>query len=214
MERGPLGRVERVGVVAILRLNCSPDEAVKVAEAIFAAGIEVLEVALSVENAFQQLEAMVKAFSGRATIGAGTVLTKEQAERSLEIGAEFLVSPGISEEVMKVTSPERYLPGVMTPTELQRALFLGARLVKLFPAAILGAEYVKELLGPFRGAKLVPTGGITDKNAPEFIFAGSVAVGVGGWLVKDEEVKRGAFDEVNRKAHRLLLAVRRAKKGG
>ena len=214
MEREPLGEIERTGVVAILRLDCSPGEAVEVAEAVFAAGIAAIEVALTADNALEQLEAVAKALGGRATIGAGTVLTKEQAREALDIGAEFLVSPGLSEEVIEVAGPERYIPGVMTPTELTKALSLGARLCKLFPAASLGPGYVKELLGPFKGAKLVPTGGISDKNAADFIRAGAVAVGVGGWLVRDEDVRRGAFDEINRRAHRLISAVKAARARG
>jgi len=208
---GPLGEIERIGAVAILRLDCSPEEMVEVAEAIFSAGMKAIEVALTAGGAFRQLEAVARALGGEATIGAGTVLTKEQAERALDLGAEFLVSPGLSEEVMVVAGPERYIPGVMTPTELARALSLGARLCKLFPADALGPGYVKALLGPFRGAKLVPTGGISEKNAAEFIRAGAVAVGVGGWLVREEDVRRGAFDEINRRAHRLLSVVRAAR---
>lgn len=206
--------MERVGAIAILRLDCPPADVVKVAEAILAAGMAIVEVALTAENAFEQLEAVVKALGGRATIGAGTVLTKKQAKKALDIGAEFLVSPGLSEEVMEVAGPERYIPGVMTPTELVKALSLGARLCKLFPAAALGPGYVKELLGPFKGAKLVPTGGINEGNAGDFIRAGAVAVGVGGWLVRNEDVRREAFDEINRRAHRLLSAVRAARAGG
>lgn len=123
------------------------------------------------------------------TVGAGTVLSQQEAESAIDAGATFLVSPLLDEAVVSwaAGAGAPIAAGAMTPTEISRAWQAGAAAVKIFPASVVGPQLIRELRGPLGHIPLMPTGGIDSANAPRFLEAGAVAVGIGGWLTSGPE---------------------------
>lgn len=178
-------------LMAIVRLG-SPEAAIEAADRLSTAGVRVIEFSLAAPGALFAIEAAHDLLAGRdVLLGAGTVRTQDDAIVALGAGAQFLVSPGlspaISDHARRIDVP--YVPGAMTPTEVQAALDGGSPLVKLFPAATLGTEYLRDLLGPFPEARLLATGGISSANAADFMAAGAAAVAVAGALVNERTVQ-------------------------
>jgi len=132
------------------------------------------------------------------------VVTVDLARQALDAGADFLITPHIAPAVIRYAKEQGVpiLPGAMTPTEVYTAMELGADLVKIFPASSVGPSHIKALLGPYPGARLVPTGGVTPENAGEYLQAGAVAVGVGGALVNPKDLPG-----VREKARALVRTV-------
>jgi 2-dehydro-3-deoxyphosphogluconate aldolase/(4S)-4-hydroxy-2-oxoglutarate aldolase len=173
-----------VPVLAILR-GFGPASAVAAAEECWRAGIPLVEVSLSDADAPSSLKAVCR--RGRElgrSAGAGTVLTADQVAAAAQVGAEFAVAPGLKPDAVAAAQARGvpYLPGVATPSEVQHALALGCRTVKLFPASVLGTDWLRSLAGPFPEARFVAVGGVDANNAPDWLAAGAVAVGVGSAL--------------------------------
>lgn len=144
-------------------------------------GIDVIEVTLDGDDALASLEWL----AGRGVVaGAGTVRSRLDAERALDAGARFLVSPHTDADVVSfaVDRAVPMMPGAMTPTEVASAWALGASAVKLFPATVGGPEFLAAVRGPLGDIPIIPTGGVDATNAADFLRAGALAVGVGGWL--------------------------------
>jgi 2-dehydro-3-deoxyphosphogluconate aldolase / (4S)-4-hydroxy-2-oxoglutarate aldolase len=181
----------RQPLMAIIRLG-SPESALEAADRLATAGVQVIEFSLAAPGGLIAIKAARDLLTERdVLVGAGTVRTEGDAAAALDAGAQFLVSPGVSpavsEHARRVDVP--YVPGAMTPTEVQTALDGGSPLVKLFPAATLGSAYVKDLLGPFPDVRLLATGGISSANAGDFMAAGAAAVAVGGALVNERNMQ-------------------------
>jgi 2-dehydro-3-deoxyphosphogluconate aldolase/(4S)-4-hydroxy-2-oxoglutarate aldolase len=207
-----LEQVTGLGVVAVLRLS-SEKKALEAALAAAAGGIGALEVTFTVPGASRVLEEL----AGRAdeegwVVGAGTVLDGETARIGLLSGADFVVSPTFVPGV--VETAHRYgalpVPGAATPTEVQRCLEAGARLVKIFPGDVLGPGFVRSVSAIFPGLACIPTGGVSLGNAADWIRAGCAAIGVGGELTGPAE--RGDLDEVTRRAAAFVQAVHEARR--
>ena len=196
-------RLWHKGVLAILR-GFNETEALHAALALLEAGISTIEVTADSQGAWRVIDTL-KTKESRLVVGAGTVLDTETARQAIEAGADFLFSPIVFPEMMQIA--HRYgrlaIPGAMTPTEVLLAVEAGADIVKLFPAGSLGVNYLKELRGPFPYIPFLPTGGITLDNAPEFIQAGAVGVGMGSALVKKDWVKQKNFAQITRHALEL-----------
>ena len=162
-----------------------------IAAALYGAGIRAFEVTLNSPDALAGVAAIAGSdIAGHAgatdglLVGAGTVLSVADAEAAVAAGARFLVTPTAELDVIAWAAARGIpsIPGAMTPTEIRAAWREGAAAVKVFPAGSLGPGYIREVRGPLAGIPLVPTGGVTADNAPAFLAAGAVAVGVGGWL--------------------------------
>ena len=151
-------------------------------------GVQAFEVTLNAPDALDGIAAVAAAEAARGAdgllVGAGTVLTREQAAAAIGAGARFLVMPHTDPDLVAWAAARGVpsFPGAMTPTEILAAWRSGAAAVKVFPAGTLGASFVREVRGPLGEIPLVPTGGITADNAGSFLGAGAVALGVGGWL--------------------------------
>lgn len=175
-------------VLAIVRAG-SAEEATATARTLLDAGITSLEISFTTPGAAGALAALRREAGEGTVLGAGTVLDAATARSALDAGARFLVCPSLEPEVIQ--AGHRYgvpvFAGVATPTEAVRALELGADALKLFPAASLGIDWLRELRGPLPQAPLVPTGGITPERAPEWIAAGAVACGMGASLAEGDE---------------------------
>ena len=166
--------------------DLTPSRAVTVGQALAAGGVPIIEVTMESGSGAASIRALR---DSDLLVGAGTLISVAQAEEAREAGAVFLVSPHLDDDLMTWASDNQvtYLPGVFTPTEVARAVRLGARAVKLFPATTGGPSHIRIMKGPYPDLVVVPTEGITDANAGDFIVAGATAVGVGGWLTDHDD---------------------------
>jgi 2-dehydro-3-deoxyphosphogluconate aldolase/(4S)-4-hydroxy-2-oxoglutarate aldolase len=194
-------------VVAIAR-GLDPSRMVEIAGALIDGGVGAFEVTLNSRSANDAIAAVRAAVpAGRLLVGAGTVLDRASAEAAVGAGAQFLVMPhtdlGLVEWAAGRGLP--VFPGAFTPSEILAAWRAGATAVKLFPASAVGPSFVRELRGPLPEIPLIPTGGVTAENAPDFIRAGAVAVGLSSWLT-------GAGDPaaIRARATQLTEAIRGA----
>ena len=207
-----LKRLIDCGVIPVIRVG-SLEAAVNVAEAIKKGGVNVIEVSFVTPNALDAIKIVIDRLGGEVLPGAGTVLDPESARAAILAGAEFIVSPTLNREVIEVC--RRYsrisIPGALTPTEILTAWELGADIVKVFPAALGGPRYIRDVLEPLPQVRLLPTGGVSLDNAGEFIRAGAVAIAVGGALVDRRAVQEGKFDVIAENAHRFVDVVRKAR---
>ncbi len=177
-------RLAAAPVLAVLRGH-DPGRSVALAEACWEAGVELVEVSIAGDRDLAALRAVCERASalGRRA-GAGTVCTEAELRAVALAGSSFAVAPGLSEEAVRAARELAlpYLPGVATPSEVQAALALGCRTLKLFPAAELTPAWIRALAGPFPEARFVGVGGITAANAEDFVAAGAIGVGIGSGL--------------------------------
>ena len=186
MSRVPLPeRLLAERVVAVARGH-DPDAAQRVAAAIQAGGLGVLEVTMDSPGALESISSLSR---GELVVGAGTVRTVRDANAAISSGAQFVVSPHLDQRIVAAAVEARVpvIPGAFTPSEIATAWEMGATAVKLFPASLGGPPLIRALRGPLGDIPLLPTGGVTLKNAPEYLAMGAVAVGVGGWLTGDSD---------------------------
>lgn len=207
-----LQRVIECGLVAVVRF-ADPGPLVNVLKAIADGGITVAEVTLTVPDALGVIREAKRQLGDRILLGAGTVLDAETARAAILAGAEFLVSPAVNVDVIRMA--RRYdklvMPGAFTPTEILTAWEAGADIVKVFPADILGPAFFRAMRGPLPQVKLMPTGGVDLTTAGEYLKAGAVCLGVGGQLVDTKLVTTGNFDAIRDLAKQYVEAVRKAR---
>lgn len=203
-----LKKIYESGIVLIIRSE-SEEEALAVAEAAVAGGIQALEITMSVPNALNVIRLLSSKYRDKGIlVGAGTILDGETARAATLAGAELLVSPQLNTEMIKVAN--RYqavtISGAFTPKDVIETLEAGADIVKLFPAEVVGPKYVKAILAPIPEAPIAPTGGVTPENVHEWLQAGCVAVGVGSYISKAAK-KDGDYNKVTSAAKEFLQAV-------
>ncbi|MEM8873558.1 MAG: bifunctional 4-hydroxy-2-oxoglutarate aldolase/2-dehydro-3-deoxy-phosphogluconate aldolase [Planctomycetota bacterium] len=207
------------GIVAVVR-TASADAAVEVVRALAAGGVLASEITFTVPDAasaIDRVRALHEAgdLPAELVLGAGTVITAEQAHRAVDAGATYLVSPHTAPDVLQVAAERdvAMLPGALTPGEVFAAHEAGADIIKIFPAARMGPAYLKDLRGPYPDIPLMPTGGVSATNVHEWIDAGAVAVGVGSELVDKKAIADGNWAEITRRAQALTRALRSAREG-
>jgi len=204
-----LARVSHSGIVAVIRA-ASGERLADVAEALLSGGVEVMEVTFTVPKAHRVLEQVADRLGDRILLGAGTVLDPETARIALLSGAQFIVSPTVNLDVIKLC--RRYdklvMPGALTPTEVLTAWEAGADIVKIFPSDVTGPAYLKALAGPLPQVRLMPTGGVTLQSAADFLKAGSFALGIGGSLVDSRAVAAGELGKIESLARQFVEIVR------
>lgn len=157
-------------------------------------------------------EAVIRTLARRGdiTVGAGTVLSVDQARTALDAGAVFIVSPGFDEDVVRFCLDQNIpvTPGVCTPTDIQRALNLGLRLVKYFPAEAMGGlKALKAVAAPFTRMQFIPTGGINAHNLEGYLAHPQVPAVGGSWMVASAMISDGRFDEISRLTREALELV-------
>ena len=201
-------------LVAVIRTS-RPDLARAAARAMSEAGVRLVEITLTVPDAFEIIEelALDDAFAGRGSIvGAGTVLSGAQAEQALSAGARFLVSAVLVPEMIEAARARdaMSMPGTMTPTEMIKAADLGADFIKVFPvSAIGGPDFIANVRRALIHLPLVATGNIDLDEIPDYLRAGVVGFGIGGPLIRTDLVERGDLGSVIANAERYLNATRR-----
>ena len=206
--------IERVGLIPVLRAK-SVAQGRAVVDAMVAGGVTVVEVTMTVPGAIDLIKELKKAYGSGLLLGSGTVTTADQAQATIDAGAEFVVSPSLHPEVIAKTKANKKIscPGALTPTEAISAWDAGADYVKIFPcSAVGGASYLKSLLAPFPHLKLIPTGGVTLDTAASFIKAGARALGVGSDLVNLAAVDAGNAETITETARAYLKVLAEARK--
>lgn len=206
----PEAFVERFGrerASAILRTD-DEEKAARAMEAAVRGGFTIVEFTLTTPGVYD----LVKDFSRceNVVVGTGTVMDPEQAQRSVEAGARFLVSPVVDEAVIEAAAQlgVASMPGTHTPTEMLRAHRAGAQLCKLFPAPAGGPAWVRSVLGPMPWLKIVPTNGVDEHNASEWMAAGVFGVGFVAPLFPADDLAAGRWDAIEARAARCIAAVR------
>lgn len=191
--------------IAIIRLN-NLKEALSLSQALLAGGITTLEFTMSNPNALEAIMQVKQSLSEQLVIGAGTVLSAEDASAAIQAGAQFLVTPAFLPEVIACGQSRgvEVICGAFTPTEILAAWQAGASLVKVFPAGRMGPEYIRDILGPFPTIPLVPTGGIHLENCAAFLKAGAYTVGIGSSLVNDRIVESKDWSSLTTKAREYV----------
>lgn len=195
-----LSKIFDYQIVAVIRGD-THEQAEKVAIGAFEGGITCLEITYTVPKASSLIESLSKDYGERALIGAGTVLDATTASLAISYGASFIVSPHFDKAIAKICNLYRvpYLPGCYTVTEMITALKYGADIIKVFPGNTVSPSFLKSIQGPLPQANLMPSGGVTEKNAKEWIDQGAVALSVGSILYKNdlEEIKENAANIIN-----------------
>ena len=205
--------IEEEKIISIIR-GIAPDDAVKVAKALYDGGIKLVEVTFDQSkpdkfiNTAIAIKAIKSAMGDKMCVGAGTVITKEQVDMAFNAGAEYIVSPDTDAKIIKRTVKKGMvsLPGAYTPSEAKKAHNAGADFVKVFPCS--SASYIKAIKAPMSHVKFLAVGGVSVDNAQDFIKAGAVGIGVGGSLVNKDWVNNGEFEKITETAKALVEKVK------
>jgi 2-dehydro-3-deoxyphosphogluconate aldolase/(4S)-4-hydroxy-2-oxoglutarate aldolase len=200
------------GVVAVVRVD-QPTGLIPLAGALRDGGVVHTEITMTVPGALAAIEATVLQHGEDVFVGAGTVRDAITARSAISAGASFIVSPCLNLEV--VAMAHRYgvmvAPGCLTPTEIDQACTAGADVIKLFPGRVATPGYFKDVLGPFPGVRLMPTGNVNLETAPEYIKAGAVGVGVGKALVDAAALREERWGDITANARRFRTVVDEAR---
>lgn len=201
-------------LVAVLRAPI-PDHVAEAARRLASWGVRCIEITLTIPGALGVLKELAAKGAGEALIGAGTVITRQEAEDAIAAGATYLLSPLFAQEVVDVglANGVPVIPGAATPTEIAAAWRSGCAAVKVFPAAALGGPaFVKSVRDPLPDIPLLPTGGIGADDVARYLQAGAVAVGVGSPLT-GSSLTSGDLTDLQRRARAFLDATQRDREG-
>jgi 2-dehydro-3-deoxyphosphogluconate aldolase/(4S)-4-hydroxy-2-oxoglutarate aldolase len=197
--------INRLSQQAILPLFFHQDKNVcsEIIRALYRAGVRLVEFTNRGQEAlenFRHMKSVRDAEMRDLLLGAGTIKTAAQASAFADAGADFIISPGLSEEVGRICGERKlpWTPGCMTPSEIMKAEQLGALLIKLFPGSLLGAGFVQAIKELFPGLKFIPTGGVTieEKNLSEWFASGVIAVGAGSTLIDKKALAAGDYQKI------------------
>jgi 2-dehydro-3-deoxyphosphogluconate aldolase/(4S)-4-hydroxy-2-oxoglutarate aldolase len=201
--------LRRFRVVPVIVID-SADRAIGLADALLAGGLPCAEVTFRTPAAAEALR-RIAAERPDVVIGAGTVLSPEQAARAREAGARFIVSPGLNRRVVEWCQGHDLpvFPGTCTPTEIEAALECGLGVVKFFPAEPIGGlKYLKAIAAPFPGLSFMPTGGITPANVLDYLAFDRVVACGGSWMAPQDWIAAGAFDRITQAVRDAVTLTR------
>ena len=210
-----LARLKEDCLVAVIRAH-DLEQGEKVIQAVIDGGINFIEICMTVDvgSPIDLIAAMVKKYqdNDKIVIGAGTVLDPETARMAIMAGANYVVSPGMNIETIKMCNRYRVpmLPGVLTPTEAITAMEYGCDVIKVFPGNLVGPAAISSFKGPLPQGEFMPSGGVDVDNVDKWIKAGAYAVGTGSSLTKG--AKTGDYAAVTAKAKEFVAAVAAARK--
>lgn len=203
-----LKRVLECGLVAVVRSTDSR-QLVEVVEALADGGVTVAEITMTVPGALDVVRQAKAALGDRVLLGAGTILDPETARAAILAGAEYVVSPTLNLDVIRMC--RRYdkavMPGAFTPTEILAAWEAGADIVKVFPADVVGPAFFKALRGPLPQIRVMPTGGVDLKTGTAFLQAGACCLGVGSQLVEPQAIAARDFGRIRDLARQYVAMV-------
>lgn len=195
-------------LVAVVRAP-SPKLALEAASVLIDNGITGIEITFTTPDAAVAIEKCVERHGEEALIGAGTILTTDQVTAASQAGADFLVSPGTDGDLADamVNTGLAVMTGVLSPTEIMKALSHGVHVMKVFPGSLGGPGYLGALKGPFPDLRFMPTGGVSAKNLGDWLSQGAFAVGAGGDLVPSRALAVGDFDDIRERAGAYVAAL-------
>jgi 2-dehydro-3-deoxyphosphogluconate aldolase / (4S)-4-hydroxy-2-oxoglutarate aldolase len=205
--------IEEVGIIPAIRV-ASQEDALFAADTVFAHGIPIVEVTMTVPGAL----GVISELAGRNShliVGAGSVMHVETARRCVDAGARFLTTTGFQPEVVRYAVGKELVvfPGALTPTEIMAAWDAGPDFVKIFPCATMGGPtYIRALRGPFPQIPLIASGGVNQQTAAEFILAGAVAIGIGGELIPHAAIQLRQEHRIGELTRRFLNIVKEARR--
>jgi len=206
-------RIAEIGIIPAVRLF-SAEDALFAAETIIESGIPIVEVTMTVPGAVRVISELAKHYGGTLIVGAGSVFDIATAQRCLDVGAEFLTTPGPDLEIVDfaVKRGTVVFPGALTPGEVTSMWKAGADFVKIFPCAQLGGpSYIEALKAPLQKIPLIASGGVNQENVVDFIRAGAMAVGIGRHLIHPDAIKSREDGWIRELSHRYLSLVKQAR---
>lgn len=190
--------IEKIRIVPVVVLN-DVEKAVPLAEALKEGGLPCAEVTFRTDAAEESIRQIAK-YCPEMVVGAGTVLSPEQADRAMDAGAKFIVSPGLNPKVVEHCLSKGYpvCPGVMTPTEIELAMSFGLDRVKFFPAEQAGGlKMIKALAGPYTKLKFMPTGGLNAQNIVDYLAYNKIFACGGSWMCAGKLIDNNDFEEIS-----------------
>ena len=198
--------VRETKIITIVR-GTDQSSIIDIAKAVADAGVRLLEVTCNTKGFAEMIAKLSNQSPSQMIIGAGTVITKDLCRQALDAGAKYIIAPDTNPEVIGycVENNIAVIPGAATPTEVLAAKRYGAKMVKIFPAAALGPDYIKMLKGPIDDIDFVAVGGVRPANVADFMAAGCVAIGIGGSIFKPEVIK-------NKQWHKITAAIQEYQK--
>jgi len=201
------------GAVAVIRVT-DTGKLPRVVQAFREGGIHTIEITMTTPNALGVIERTAQRFSDDVRVGVGSVLDGTTARQAIQAGASFVVSPVLKAEIIETS--HRYdvpaIPGTFTPSEVARAHELGADIVKVFPANVLGPGFLRALNGPMPHVKLLPTGGVSLRTAGQWLQAGACAVGVGSALLDEQALADERYQQLTENAEVLRATINEARR--
>lgn len=207
-----LEKIGEIGIIPVVVLDDVKD-ALPLGKALLEGGLPCAEVTFRTEAAEESIRLMAQTYPN-LLVGAGTVLTTEQVDRAVEAGAKFIVSPGLNPTTVKYCQEKGIpvCPGVVTPGEIEKALELGLDAVKFFPAEPSGGlPMIQALCAAYTKLKVMPTGGIHEKNVADYLQYDKILACGGSWMVKGDLIKAGAFDKITELCKAAAEIVKRAR---
>jgi 2-dehydro-3-deoxyphosphogluconate aldolase/(4S)-4-hydroxy-2-oxoglutarate aldolase len=209
---GLLDTLGDLGLVPVVKIERSED-AVNLGGALLAGGLPCAEITFRTEAAEEAIREISSSLR-EVIVGAGTVLSVDQADRAVSAGAQFVVSPGFNQKVVDwcLENGVPVTPGVLTPTEIEMALDRGLNILKFFPAEAMGGIATLKAIGaPYGEVKFMPTGGINQRNLPDYLAQPNVHCCGGSWFVKADLISDANFDEITRLTREAVAVVRRVR---
>ncbi len=198
----------KIGIIPVVVLD-NVEDAKPLGEALVNGGLPAAEVTFRTDAAEESIRIMAE--NPNLLVGAGTVLTVDQAKRAVDAGAKFIVSPGLNPEVVKwcIDNDIPVVPGVQTPTEMETALRLGLTTVKFFPAEPAGGlKMIKAVAAPYTTLSFMPTGGINEDNIRDYLKYDRIVACGGTWMIKKELIKAGKFNEIEKEVKKAADIVK------
>ncbi|MGI6117690.1 MAG: bifunctional 4-hydroxy-2-oxoglutarate aldolase/2-dehydro-3-deoxy-phosphogluconate aldolase [Bilifractor sp.] len=202
-------RFEQIGIIPVVVLH-DPKDAKPLGKVLIEGGLPVAEVTFRTDAAEESIRILTKEFPDML-VGAGTVLTIENVDRAVAAGAKFIVSPGFDPKLVSycIEKGIPVSPGVQTPSEMIGAMNLGLRNLKFFPAeASGGLPMIKAITAALTEIRLMPTGGINEKNVAEYLASDKIICTGGSWMVKSDLIDAGKFDEILERTKRAAAIVK------
>lgn len=200
-------------IVAVIR-KVDPEKVRPLVRAFIKGGITGIEVTIDSTDSLRLINELKEEHGDLAVIGAGTVMDKSEAKDAINAGADFIFSPILDQKTIQFTKEQDIImiPGTFTPTEMHLANEWGADMVKVFPASVVGPQFIKDASGPLSHIAMMPTGGINLDNINSFIDAGAVAAGVGGSLVNKSLIEQENWQELEEVAKKYVESVKHQNK--